>query len=646
MMNEGLMNVGNTKEENSEMGFTTVNTDVNLVEAFRERLSLNLITEYQRLYKNILRLPETTDEFSDSRIADLDEDYIDDFSGDLAVRIVNHQEVFEVRENIKESVLSYVSGEVSKVIPLKNKYLGDDDLEKNEVEVMNMNSKKVVTKIFSTHRTDIEPIVTIDNGSTNRSITIDYGKLFNRPELSENFSELFTYNIGQKAYLGIIDKIVNDTNYILNEYPEFGMKMFKIRTRVRRDGLKYDEQEFLADIIDIVNDTKLRSIIRSIIESTYTISLDNVSKKSSKKIIEDLQLTDKTNMIILELAILDRILIPIINQYCNDTDVLLELTNEESKNRFNSMTLIVFNYISRIISNEREVNIISKLFKIIEPRVKSTNYSDRVIWRFLENHVLDDEVCINKFINKIIRTIIPKIDKNKSSISFLDVVIRKMIECDFKYKYLYSFKTINISTTDGDDINELDRVALNHYHKHNEMENIINSASIQQFINVNKTKYNIRDEEVEFLKSHIKALNEFQINVIKIYYSKFFKINELSHSHAVYLLMILSRIMESNNMDLLSKIIVGKIDRNALPEKTSGRISSDIIRSKAYQRIRSEYQTVISKFDKDAYLLKLSSVFNFNFVYYDIDSLSEGYLKDIDKKDISSEIFELVTLSM
>ena len=607
---------------------------------FREFLSIDAIQQEVGT-KLIVGL---NSDYDDEDLTDeLDPEFLDDFSGDVTFNKGSYSEI-KITQDDLDKIKKVVDKNPASVITLSNTYIAENKLENHEISMYNPSMKKKVIKPATIHRDDLVPYCKVDNSTTKRILSIDYALLFNRPELEDTISELFIYNLDQKAYQSILDKIVNDINFILNEYPELGLKLLRCRTRAFTEQGKYDDKEFILDIIDIVNDNRLRSIIHSMIESTYEISLDSVSANSTKKIIEDLQLTDKSNKVLLENAILDRLILPLISQYCKDTESYFDLSSDQSKYRFNNIVLILFNYINRFIGNERGVNINSKLFKIIEPRVKSTNYSNRVIWRFLENYTFDDETAINKFINKIIRQIVPKLDTNKSAISFLDVVIRKMIDCDFRFKYLYSYKTININSTDDDDINELDKVALTHYHKNNEMLDIIIASSIKQFIDKNIDKYDITKDNIENLKGNIKALNEFQLNILNIYYSRHFPLNNYPMEQTLYLLTILSKIMEESNMVNLSKIILGKIN-SGHESRSSGRISADITKSASYQEIRKNYSTIIDKFDKDAFLLKLSSVYNFDFIYYDLDG-NDHELNNIDRKEISSEIFEFALMTM
>ena len=535
---------------------------------------------------------------------------------------------------------------------LKNKYYSEEELAEREdgkfdVKTFNPSTKRKVDKTYTRQRDDIEQYVTVIEDTTRRTIHIDYEKLLEIEGLEqmlkdEGMEGLFEHHLQQKSFQGITDKIVNDYNFILNEYKELGIKLFKFRTRMAIEGKKYNIYNFLIDCLEIINDSKLRSIIREIDVSTYTLDLDVKSDQAKGNIIEDLRVTDKINQVILETAILSRLMVPIINEYAVFITNAYGLDYNGKKYMINHYSILIFNYIMRYISVENDVNVISKLYKIIEPRVNATNYSDKVMWRLLESHGFDNDIAINKYINKVIRTIIPKIDTNRSSISFLDVVVRNMIRSDFSHKFTYSNKVINITPDDDDDTSILDKISLTKYHKTNELNDIIINASIDNYIDKEFKRYNITEEILDRVEGYLKNLNEFQIALIKLHYDSIFpSLDKCSKRQLLSLITILRYKMENERFFTLSKLILSKRNNTTDITKT-GRIPKDITKSESYKEIRGKFKSLIGKFDKDAYLLKLTSVYNFDFNVYDPVNDEEFviYSRDMDRKEIASELFE------
>lgn len=606
-----------------------------------------------------------TEDFIASQV---DYDFMKDLLGqvDTSIDTVNpEREEYEEGEFVGDFIspdkkelslaeVSYIHGIVDTELPdpaytLTNKYIPEDVLAQQDkvvVQALNPSSNKIVEKEYTAHRTDIPSFIEIDNSTTRRIFTIDFEELLLVDGLKDklmtktNGKDPFSYNIEQKSYQGIIDKIVNDYNFIFNEYPEVAVKIFKFRSRLIQEGITYDTNNFFLDVVELVNDNQLRTIIKAMDDSTYVLSLDEISQNSTRKIVEDLRLTDKCNKVLLQSAIMCRLLVPIINEYCIDMVELLALDRNALKYMINHLSLATFSYVCRYFSIENDVNLMNKLYMIVEPRVKSTNYSDKVIWNLLESYSLDDDIAINKFMNKIIRTIIPKIDVNKSSISFLDVVIRHMINSDFHYNFVYSHKIIQVSSSDDDDVSDLDKVALTHHHKSNEMNDIILNASMQQFIKKQMKRHKITEAELDTVETHMPKLNEFQVALIKLYYNtKFPRLEGFSRRQLVSLIVILYKKLLAHNLTVLAHLLLGKRTDNEIL-KSTGRVSIDITKSRAYQEIRENFTYIINKFDKDGYLLKLSSVFNFKFTTLNLGNQEYELLPDLDRRKVASELFD------
>lgn len=579
----------------------------------------------------------------DEDISEEDSEYVDDTMSD-SVKIDSHNYILndEDLKRVEEVINDDICGEIE--LPIR--YLNESFLESKTFMVMNA-SKKVVEREFKVQRDDIEQFIEVDNSTNKRPLKIDYAKLLDRPELTKQFGFLFDYQIDIKAYLSILDKVVNDMTYIMNVYPEYGIDIFKIRTKAFSLKEKYTDKEFMFDILKIINDTNVRNILKTVVEESYELNLDSMGAGDKNKIIPDLQVTDATNKVFLEVAILERLLILPVYQYCVDTnDYFTEGTLPAIKYRFNKLILAIFNYACRYMGIEQNVDIKTKLFKIVEPRVKRTNYSNRVIWKFLSNRTLDDEVAVNKYINKIIRTIIPKLNTNSSSIAFLDVVINKMIECDFRYNFRYTYKPFGVSTTDDDDGADIDKLSIVKYHKHNELKDILLNTTIERYIKFNIRKYNITDKMIDEYQKTLNSLNEFQTNILDIYYSSKFSLKDKSHKlQMVKLLLILHFILKENKIENISKMILGKVISSS-KSKAGGRTSADIVESKDYKTIHNQFNIVQQKFEKDSIILRLASVYSYEFLYFDVESGEIKELKDIDKKDLALEVFSLSKLNL
>lgn len=598
------------------------------------------------------------DDYIIESLGDEINEYVDDFAGDL-----HNEYTDKIKRDFKELSADDVANihnivdltRPNRNYKLSKEYITEDELSQNtfKVESYNPTSKKMVEKEYTVHRTDIPQLVYADNTNVKRLLVFDWEKIlkvedFNKKLEDNNLEHLKTTLIDQKSYLGILDKIINDYNFMLNEYPEFGYKVFAFRSRSVNEKENYDINNFLYDVAELINDNKIRSIVAAIDDTTYKISLDKDSESGDRKIVEDLRVTDECNKTILKTSVMSRLLIPIINDFVKDYQKYTGMSADSTKYVYNYLTGVIFNYVSRFLSVEFDVNMLNKLHKMVEPRIRATLYSNKVIWKFLERHTMDEEAAVQKITNKIIRTIIPKIDLNRSCVSFLEVVIRNMINSEFRYNFAYNHKIINVSTgNDDDDSSELDKVALTHYHKVNEMDDAIVLASIQQWLKKKVKLFNLTEEEIEGGIKYIRTLNEFQIVLLNMYYTaKFPTIDKCNTSQLVKLILILHKDLEQHGMKYLADLLLSKRTDSKYVKASSGRVTSDIMKSKTYQEVRSNYTYIQEKFDRDAFLIKLISVVNFEFAKLDLTDGSWNNLEPMDKIRLSEEIFSFADLCM
>src|SRR5699024_9784063 len=483
----------------------------------------------------------------------------------LKMKSTNEEEVLRKPELATENPL--YTGYLEDVVPteltkLKNEYLSIGELEEKEFTV-SQKSKKSVTEVFTEHRKDIPQLVTIDNSVKKRFVTFNYPVIFGRTDM-DKYEDLFTYDMSLRTYQALTDQTVNDINFVLNEYPELAFKFLSIRTKWYRDREKYNDTEFFKDIRDIVMDEKLRSIVKSIIEDTYELSLDarNESSENKNAIKKELQVTDRVNKSYLSSAFMQRLIIPVACQYFIDTEGYYTYNSEQNKKRINSGFIKMFTFILSLFSKEYDVNNINKLYKIVEPRVIKTNYNDRVIWNFLKNRATDNHAVIDEITTKLIRQIIVKLKPNSSAISFFDGVIKFSIDYKYKYNYSFSFKPLRLNTNNeesDDDIDEMDRISMKHHHKENELALMIHKITMKDYIQNKIKEHNISEEEINAQYKRFNQINDFQKTIMNIFYSKHFKIIEYNRIDIVRLLIIMGRELAEKDINTIAQLVTAKV---------------------------------------------------------------------------------------
>ncbi|WPH64276.1 non-viral RNA polymerase specificity subunit [Staphylococcus phage vB_StaM_PB50] len=569
---------------------------------------------------------------------------------DLSEEDLNLNEIEEKVEEKKETPL--LSSNVFKLKPVKgnfeftNKYINSIDLETYEKEVTQKNgNKKIETKIIQ--RDDIEELIKFAD-DTNDTLFINVHKILNKPNLNTDYiNDIFTIQIKQRSYKSILEYIVNDMNFIFNEIPHIILKCANICQKIFSKKDEYSEEEFFQDIQDLIEDEDLRNVVCTIVNDNYTIDLDKTNAEAmlqSKKIIKkDLQVTDQVNKSFLATALLQRFIIPFINQYYVLTNKYHCKNTDEDKERTKNGYFKAFNYCMCITSLDYNVANNNKLYKIVEPKVIKTKYNDRVMWKFLDLRSIDPDTVINKIMDKIIRQIVCKLLVDTSAVSYFTSVIKFSIDYEFQFKYPIKFRSIKLTTDDDDDEDGFDKFQMNNFFKQNERLDIANKITIDRYITEKLKELNISEEYIKHLYDKFDYINDLQSHLIKVYFAEHFDVNTNDRKSIVSLLAIMSKELIANNMDTLGKIVASKVV-SGTKAKNVGKLSLDVIADKYYVSAWDKYKFINDITEKDNFILRIALVNGYKFSYTPEDLNSEEeVIADIDKKYFISEVSQFIS---
>lgn len=251
-------------------------------------------------------------------------------------------------------------------------------------------------------------------------------------------SRKMTFSKMSKSIAETIEKFAaGDPEFILmyfNLHREFLIWLKKISDGEEDKPYPYDQMK---DTILSTLDGKYQQI-KDHVDKIYNGDLVFDEKKS-----EESQFTNEHSKILLCTGIATRLIVPIITNY-------ITLFSIRDDRMFLDIHIPIIEGISRLYEKDLEeetgepvtINIQNKLRKLIDNRVQSTQYSDRVIWGYLPNASINPTEYSNQLYRKIIIDIIPKLI-NDSVVSFLHVVTRNQISFLFKSKLPISYKPLN-----------------------------------------------------------------------------------------------------------------------------------------------------------------------------------------------------------
>jgi hypothetical protein len=435
------------------------------------------------------------------------------------------------------------------------------------------------------------------------------GKMFDvvGKDLSIDFSQLFDldgetkYNLfpisRKRVYTSIIEKIMDDLKYFFKEYPELPEKYLTLAMNIHEgeffngeddDGKPIpDLQGFIDSVSEtLIFDEELQSQIRRRVNNEYNISIE------TKQGEEELQFKDSYAKMVICISIMSRIVIPLICTYMEKCDIKKE----------QDITINVFNEIFKAFNVDEtgeELDLAAKILRFITSSVENTLYSDKVIWEYLKNISVTDRSMIIDLFRKIVRDTIPKLDINKSIVSFLHVVIKHQILYQFTQNIKVSFKPISQIRTDNSDSNvspfarvEMRLVAAN------EMAYVIEKENIKAFIDRKKMRFSTG--ELQYYMRNIQP-NALQIRLMSHFVNSQDKINILAcnREEYVYLLMITRQWLIEHKYYTLAALLIASIRPKAGRRNLNkGKLVNEIIQSKTYHNILSKYVLVQEKIEE------------------------------------------------
>lgn len=491
------------------------------------------------------------------------------------------------------------------------------------------------TKDIPSQRKDIPSFIDVDETTNTHEFTIRYDKIFPDNDIFKDednrLEKIFKQRIDIPAYVRTVPMVVGDLNFILNVYPEFSLIYAAIKQNIYfTDKYKNDIQAFATDIVNLVLDFRFRDIIHTMNETTYEIDLDShiKSREGDNTIVTDFQVTDELNKIIIESGMAYRVISPLLNEY-------LATLNYDMSYKSDIITDIHMEIIRRF-SIPRNIDIDNKLYKIVNPRIRNTTYSNRVIWKYLKNMGRDPRTVTYEIYRQLINAIINKMRNNYSSISLLDVVIRKKTKFIFQANFPIKYKPLPVSKDTGEDEDDVDYIEREFQRPGNEIDMITNKLSIREYIQEHKNL--IDTEEIDKLLKFIHTPNEIQEDLIRVYYAEKFDISSIDRRTKMILIYLMYR---ETDMDMeykyISDLLVAK--RVDDPEKDEKRFTNmysptrHIHESLAYQNLMAEYTWTSSIIARKNMFVTYSGIARYTF-----ETFNHKRLDDIEKNDIIEEM--------
>jgi len=452
-------------------------------------------------------------------------------------------------------------------------------------------------------------------------ICIKFDKIFNRDDIKQHN----IFKIQHKRYYSpgtpdsstkpMLPTICNDINYIFNQdndairmYVVFSMKI------ALKEKNEYPDDQFKQDIIDFVNHIKPH--VDQYVDENYKLELTD----NNEKINTDLQVTDGMNKAFIKSAIAMRIVIPIICEYT---------LNDKVPDLF----YLIFREIMKIFSSDG-YQTIPKLMSIIRSRVEQTKYANKKIWKLLLNHTKDVKTLCEEFKVSLIESIIPKLDINRSSIKYIDVVLRKKLEFAFTYNFPCDYRPLRNLEND-DDTDERDRLNETIFvNRKNESELAMNKLTIESTIAQCIEESEITEESLKHFKQVVlksKPLNNIQKYFLFLAYGRKFEVNVSTENERVILLYNLLNKLSNEGFIEIPKILNATVENEVdVRNKVTGKKVKNVY---MFEKVLKKYNGVEDILEKDNFIAKCLDFKNY--VYHD----ANDNIISVDSNGFNNEIY-------
>lgn len=396
----------------------------------------------------------------------------------------------------------------------------------------------------------------------------------------------------KRVYLSILDKVVNDLKYIFENYEDFIDKYIEAKLTVDEADECDTEEGFITYMEEfIIKDEVLQSIIRERVNDEYNITIENNTNGN-----EELQFKDSYAKLLICSSMMCRVILPFICAFMERHDIKKE----------QDFTVRTFTGIFKVFNKDENgdfVDLPSKITCFITSAVDNTLYSDKVIWEYLKNLSINDRTLQMDLFRKVIRDTLPKLDINRSVVSFLHVVIKQQIIFTFTQNVKINFHPITQIRTENSDgaMSQFTRVEMRLVAA-DEMSYLMDKETIHGIVSKLKSKYT--KKEFDYFLKNISS-NPIQVRLVSSHINSQDRVNLMlcNREEYVYMLMSAYEWFSTKGFPHLAALVISKIapkEDQPPPRKGFARskIISEVIQSKSYKTIIDRFALVSGRLEE------------------------------------------------
>lgn len=463
----------------------------------------------------------------------------------------------------------------------------------------------------------MEELVRLGDGY-NLKIHLERNFFKHKAKLSEEFLSRENYYLdmgARRTFHKMVDCFVESINFCFNSAPEICENYFTLCENVRSGeyGVENLEKERLSqDILDYVcGSEKLIQAIHQYITDTYTIMIEGEHQDNQ------LQFKDSYARALHRSVIMFRLTVPIMNEYLKfhnlrkDDYLYMEMMGR---------VFTLFNYNDE--NPEEPLNLGNKIQKFVEIAVANTLYSDKVIWTYLLNQSITEKTVAIDIQRNLLCNILPKMENNKSVVSFFIVVIRNSLQFQFTTNFKHTYRPVSIMSSSSGDVNPFMRLEQHLTKTRSELELLMHSIDLEEFIDTNFHALDYPEDLAEFYY-HNAVIFSSQTKILNILANYFIgdgvSVSSLSREYYIKFAIIAQYWLDQNGFPFMAFSMLARPSSDRLISYNFKRVKSviEVTESEIYKRVLKKYEHCgIDMNQKDLVLDFVAELINTDYEFY------------------------------
>ena len=250
--------------------------------------------------------------------------------------------------------------------------------------------------------------------------------------------------------------------------------------------------------------------------------------------------------------------------------------------------------LTKIVPAEAEIDLLAKLKKLTTSRVCQTQYTDRVIWSYLEAFSTTPTAFSTWLLRKLVTEGVPKLAQGTNIMLFLQTFLKNQLNFQFTSKFTMVMRPVRQDVMDGEGQGGMRHIETELSRRDESTAIIVDAACQQAYAEVcNEIGWQPADDEVDYWCALLRAegVTSWQRGMV----TKFFLprigsvagIRSRTMRDYVRMVLVTHRWLNQNGFDILADFMLAKVHEGSDVRRLTARrkFVREFVSSAAYQEL-------------------------------------------------------------